>query len=346
MKKTRNSAIEILRIVSMFFIIMHHACISNSQAIFKEPLSTNSFFAVLWGGWGALGAALFFVISAWYMLDEEYIFSIRSLFKVILETIIFAIIAVVITGILGIQYIGVKTIIKSILSPILNTYWFATVYILLYLLLPFIRKCMNMLSDKELYVLVVLLTIFIPLFRSGISMAPIGSLDLAIYIAVLVAWVKRKKEWFSKCANKGLAFNVILIIGGYLASKLFGLENYAYEILINRYSVFSIFGAIFLFFLFEKKQFRSNRVVNLCAKSMFGIFILHSCPDIALWLWDELFLIHTYYDTKLFPVYIPICGICVLVVCMLISLIVNYILRFIKIKGKIVEKIDSYLNIV
>lgn len=135
-------------------------------------------------------------------------------------------------------------------------------------------------------------------------MVSVDSLNLAIYIAVLVPWVKRQKDRFAKAASKGLVFNVILIIGGYL----------------------------YLFYL--KKQFRNNRVVNLFAKSMFGVFVLHSFSDIEPRLLGDFIKIQDYYNTKFFLVYIPICGICVWLICMLISIIVSYILRFINVKEK------------
>lgn len=40
--KKRNSSIELLRIISMFFIIMHHACISDAQKIFAQSISINN----------------------------------------------------------------------------------------------------------------------------------------------------------------------------------------------------------------------------------------------------------------------------------------------------------------
>lgn len=287
---------------------------------------------------------MFFVISAWYLLDEKYVFSINSLFKVFIETMIFSTLAVIMAKILGVQHVGIELVIKRILSPMLNTYWFATAYFLFYLMLPFIRKVTNILTDSQLITINVILTIFIPLYRSFLSVAPVSNVDLAIYIAFLVALVKRKRKWFEKRVGTGIIINLIVVFGGYFTSKLLGFANYGYEIFINRYSIFMIWGAIFVFMLFEKVVIFDNKMINVCAKTMYGVFVLHACPEVATLLWSEVFQIQKYYMTKIFVVYLPMCSAIVMVVCMMIVFVVGCLLRLIKVKGRIVDKIDLYIN--
>ena len=61
----RNSAIELLRIVCMFFIVWGH-CISQSVPIANLRISTQ-IVQIFMGGYARLATACFMVITIWYI---------------------------------------------------------------------------------------------------------------------------------------------------------------------------------------------------------------------------------------------------------------------------------------
>lgn len=68
----RNSSIELLRIIAMFMILMHHFIVHNGYDVLKLPLGPERiFFQLVMQGGGKVGVVIFFSISAWFFLDKE-----------------------------------------------------------------------------------------------------------------------------------------------------------------------------------------------------------------------------------------------------------------------------------
>lgn len=68
----RNSSIELLRIIAMFMILMHHFVVHNGYDVLNLSLGPERIFLqlVMQGG-GKVGVVIFFSISAWFFLDRE-----------------------------------------------------------------------------------------------------------------------------------------------------------------------------------------------------------------------------------------------------------------------------------
>lgn len=70
--KSRNSSIELLRIIAMFMILMHHFIVHNVYDVENLPLGPKRvFFQLVMQGGGKIGVVIFFSISAWFFLDKE-----------------------------------------------------------------------------------------------------------------------------------------------------------------------------------------------------------------------------------------------------------------------------------
>lgn len=70
--KGRNSSIELLRIIAMFMILMHHFVVHNGYDVLNLPLGPERiFFQLVMAGGGKVGVVIFFSISAWFFLDRE-----------------------------------------------------------------------------------------------------------------------------------------------------------------------------------------------------------------------------------------------------------------------------------
>ena len=68
----RNSSIELLRIIAMFMILMHHFIVHNGYDVKQLPLGPERiFFQLVMAGGGKIGVVIFFSISAWFFLDRE-----------------------------------------------------------------------------------------------------------------------------------------------------------------------------------------------------------------------------------------------------------------------------------
>ena len=66
-KKNRDCNFELLRIVSMIIIIMHHYVVQSDFV--NIPVSFNKMIAILFSFWGKVGVNIFIMISGYYLLN-------------------------------------------------------------------------------------------------------------------------------------------------------------------------------------------------------------------------------------------------------------------------------------
>lgn len=164
----RDSNLELLRLIAIMLIVMHHACISDSLEIFKTPFSqVNHGIVSALGIWGMFGVDLFFLISFWFMLDHAFTFRIDKWIKLIIEVVIFALISYAATIVIFKEPFSLEALAKTILSPAINTYWYITVYLIVFLLMPFFRALYEHLTDKAVMTLFALFFLAVAAYRGG-----------------------------------------------------------------------------------------------------------------------------------------------------------------------------------
>lgn len=70
--KGRNSKVELLRIISMWFIVAHHFVIHNAEpiSVFPGTVARMVLHGVLYPS-GRIAVAVFFIITVWYQADAQ-----------------------------------------------------------------------------------------------------------------------------------------------------------------------------------------------------------------------------------------------------------------------------------
>lgn len=102
------------------------------------------------------------------MLNSK--FKTKKLVKLILEVFFYGVLGLVIAYILNMNTINLKTVIKSILPCTFRLYWFFTIYIITYILSPFINKVINVFNKIELQKMLLILLfiqVIIPTFTTA-----------------------------------------------------------------------------------------------------------------------------------------------------------------------------------
>ncbi len=148
-KAERNSGLELLRFIAIILIVMHHACISGGIEIFKTAFSPNHFVVAAFGIWGMFGVDVFFLLAFWFMLEIKYTFRIERWIKLVVQTVLLSMIALAIGAIVFHESLLAKTVVKTILSPALNTYWYITAYLLAFIFLPFFERYIESFQTKH-----------------------------------------------------------------------------------------------------------------------------------------------------------------------------------------------------
>ena len=151
---SRSSNFEILRIIAIIMIIMHHYAI-YSGFVWDYQLTINRVLVNIFQMFGKLGVCLFIIISG-YFYDKSK-FKIKKFVALILQVFIYSIIGLTIGLITNSENLSVINIIKSIFPSTFGLYWFASCYFLIYIFSPFIKKIIENLSKKEFKILLTLM---------------------------------------------------------------------------------------------------------------------------------------------------------------------------------------------
>ena len=88
MKKERNSNIEILRIISMIFIVMSHYTVHSGIELTSLPLGINRFILEV-TRLGNIGVIIFMLISGYYLIEQKSI-QLKKVLKLYLQILFYS----------------------------------------------------------------------------------------------------------------------------------------------------------------------------------------------------------------------------------------------------------------
>lgn len=293
-KQERKSNLELLRIISMILIILHHFGYNGN---YNSSSLIGSFFIDFTILGGKIGVAIFILITGYFMIENKW--NVKKLIKIILETVFYSIGIALVFQILGIAKMNARGIFHFLTPVIHDNYWFVTTYVLLYLFIPFINKMLKSLSKEEykkFILLMIIIQYIIPrIFSIKIFLSHLGTFILIYAIGAYIkmypnAYFENIKRNRKIALLSYLLLYFIVIVIDYLKIKynLFSERiNTAYLVDINSIMVLLISVHLFLWFL--KLDIKQNKIINTIAKSTFGIYIIHEHAFIKELVWNDIF---------------------------------------------------------
>ncbi len=149
MKYTRNVSLEMVRIVAMWCIVIHH-CVLGPLNVYDLTV-TNEWNCLMMTGtlincFAVVGVNLFFLLTGYF----NSAFSWKKWFQIVCIFYLYSGLIQLVGLFLGKVSLGLG-MIKSIIYPFSN-YWFMAVYVIL----MFSKPLLNLIIDtmiKEMYVL-------------------------------------------------------------------------------------------------------------------------------------------------------------------------------------------------
>lgn len=299
----RNSNLELLRILSMILIVMHHYSVHGGFDLSQYGLSFNKVIVQLLSLGGKLGVNCFVLITGYFMINSK--FKLKKLFKILFQVFFYSFSIVIIFYGLGIVEPNFKIILKSLFPTIFNLYWFSTTYIVLYVLTPFINKFIKTISKKELISLIIILVsmwCIIPTFTTAsLAFSEVGWFFTLYLIASYIRLYPNNftssckyNVIIASCSYTILIISVIIfdILGtkiGFFASKA------TYFAAMNKLPIFIC--SVSMLLIFKNINMKSNRFINNLSMTMFGVYLIHDNPIIRPFLWESVFKNNLYIDS-------------------------------------------------
>ena len=334
MKKQRQSNIELLRIISILFIISFHYAYKCSYNF--EEFTVNKFIIKAFYMFGELGVNLFFLITGYFMCKGK--FSFKKIIKLTLETYFYSLISIFIMYKLGIYETNTKTII-SMIFPI-NAYWFLKAYILLLFVSPFLNILIENM-DKKTYQNLLLITLIIwcviptifGVLRNGtesimfysrfiwaIIMYFVGAY-IRIYSLKLINSIK-KSSLIAIVTFCIMLLSIVVIQKYNVFFAKIGLKEIAYFWTPN--TILEFLLSISIFSIFLKIKIKNNVIINTLASTTLGIYILHE-GLLSKYIWNDVFKTQNYATSNFLILHILFTTAVIFIVGAIIDLIRQFI---------------------
>lgn len=292
-KTTRESGIELLKIIAIFLIVISHVvrtlCAGNSYISYQDYVldlsaaSTNLqyFLLVLFRHFGVLGNTVFFVSSAWFLLGSSQ-FKKRKWLFMLIEIWVISVIILIVTYIITGGNISGRVILKSLFPTLFAFNWYLTCYLLFYPIHPLLNTVIRSLDKRHLFrISAALFTLYCVFgFIDGSWFFP-SLIILWITFYFVMAYIQLYLVDFSNDLKKnGLLFLIGLIgfVGLPALTNFLGLRISFLRNQMLRWSTncnpFLIAMAIAMFNIARNIHFRSGAVNYIAGLSML-IYIIH-----------------------------------------------------------------------
>lgn len=299
-----DSSIELLRIIAMFMILIHHFIVHNGYDVLKLPLGPERiFFQLAMAGGGKVGVVIFFSISAWFFLDREQ--TIKSNLKRVWimerELLFWSLALMMFYLVFDRADLGTKLMVRSLVPLSTGIWWYATACAIFLMLLPFLVKGLKALGREyhlalAATVLVIWgLTSFIP----GMIEINDGFLGF-IYLFILISAYK----WYMKpfttrqvwlMIGTGLGF-LLLYTCASITLSLLGHDTGIY--ITGSWKLPVIMIGFSMFLLFDRVTFH-NRTINRITQSAFAVYLITDYAASMKLLWVRLFNLQNLYQQPL-----------------------------------------------
>ena len=300
----RNSSIELLRIIAMFMILMHHFIVHNGYDVLKLPLGPERiFFQLVMAGGGKVGVVIFFSISAWFFLDKEQTIkaNLRRVWIMERELLFWSLILVTFYLVFDRTDLGMKTMVKSVMPLSMSLWWYATAYAIFLALLPFLSKGLKALGRK--YHLALASTVLVIWGLTSFIPGMIGIRDGFfgfIYLFILISaykWYLRplsiKQTWALTAVGVGF---VLLYTAASTVLGLFGINKGIF--ITGDWKLPVVMIGFGMFLLFDRVTFHS-RIINRIAQSAFAVYLITDYAASEKLLWVRLFNLKNLYQQPL-----------------------------------------------
>jgi len=349
----RQANFEVLRVVAMAMIVAMHFM---QRGGILQPLSGNitvvNTSAWLIESFCIVAANCYVLISGYFLIDAKW--QLKKLIRVVGQVLFYSLLIPVLCFICGIGEVRTWSIyewITAILPLQMDHYWFATAYVLMFMLSPILAAGVRQLSKKQLEITIGVLLVYFCVFK---SISPIllstdnygydypwficlfliaayiklyGAQEGGLQIGRIRLFATGKKSVGIYVGTVLFTFGVSLVLA--IIDARFGRFDYFMDMLYTYNHLLTLLASLACFFAFKQWKCKDGKITRfLCkiAPYTFGVYLIHENVAIRN-EWAEWFRLPGVYESIWFVPYMIFVVICIFVVCMLIDFVRAKIFR-------------------
>lgn len=287
MIKRRDSKFEVIRIISMMFIVMYHYTLYGNWS--KNIM--NSFKIQFFRPWGQVGVGLFVMITSYFISSKASSLKLSFLRnkKLWIKTVFYSWIILILTFIFNPNYLSLKQVVFAIFPVIFDEYWFITSYIVLIFLLPFIDSVIQKCSKKEfeIYIgIIIIVTDVMPYIQNTNPNAPLGGIfSVGAMLAPYLIAAYIKKYNFRLNNIKAIVIITIGVLLEYLSVFIMSKHNDP-----GRFTggILPLIVAVGIFLLFINMRSFHSKAINWVASGVLATYLITEHPIFRLVFWHQL----------------------------------------------------------
>ncbi len=295
MKEMRKSNFELLRIVCILMIITLHYNSSMGGVLNNVETNTVNYYVAHFIQSLCIVAVNAFIIITGYFSYKKNNIKISKIAHLFYLCLVYGIL------IFGIYLLLGNTIDKSTILEFIKTIfdrWFVVIYSILYLLIPYINKLINNLSEKELKTLIIINVVFFYIWFTIFTNTTIkdGGYGIVNFINLYIigAYIKKYKDDYIP-KYKTISIYLICAIITTLLSIYTTRSAYAYN------TIFNLIGSISLFLTFKNINIKNSKLINKLSTYTFSVYIIHENSFLVKILYRDIFNCDEYYNNNLMP---------------------------------------------
>lgn len=312
-KQARNSNFELMRLVSMFMIVLWHE-FQHTNMVFQSSGTLNlvvSFLYILM----SVHVNSFVLVTGYFQYNKKM--KVKKVAALLGRTWFYNILFVVLTLAFGVAVLSNLEIIENTSFLSINNYWFINYYIVLYLLTPFLNKFIEASTREEhkkvLGIMFLCLSVIPFITRQRVinnnGLTVISFLFLYLVGAFFGKYpIKDSYHWKNNSRHKNqliflflfLFFSVINFMtyqfGTVLTSGANPIVQDIGRTMTNGIIGFSsplvVLSSVFYLLFFETLQLKS-KWINRLASLTFGVYLVHENSYVFSNLYSRIFPVVT-----------------------------------------------------
>lgn len=352
----RNYGIDLLRIVSMFMVVVLHV-IGNGGMLYTDTGNMTT-SRIIW----FIYIFCFCAVNC-YALISGYVgykskFKFANIITLWLQVFFYTFSINLGFWILGWQEFSFSSL-KSAFLPALNKeYWYFTAYFIMYMFIPILNLTLEKFNKKQMSVILGLGFIFLSLFPTFLMEDPFltnkGYSAVWLMFLYLMGGFLHKYNVFSKDKSLNyLVYYLALALFTFLAKvniefispKIFG--EIKYNMMFVEYTSPTILlCGVFLVGFFSNLKLNDliKKIVSFFAPISFGVYLIH-CNYLLLYkFWLYKFIYLTEYRIIKMVILIFVWAFIVYLLCSFIDYIRHLLFKLFKVKERIYNLEKKYLK--
>lgn len=309
-EKTRDSGVELLRIILMFQVIFLHICdYGGFSAINLELGGVHEFIYWVHQIFSRCPVYIFILISGYFSVTSKS--TMKSIWpkakNIYLSAIFYSLGVTFFLLILGTADIGKKDIVKSFLPFTSRTWYFISVYLIVLVLSPVVNLALTRLSKKDYRILLAVLFFMFSIWQVVATIEPVNKIISVnsviettrgrglygfLFMYIIGGYIRlhvkqeEKPAWKYLAASFGFVFLDVILV--YALKGIPILENYASVVTLNN-APFAIMQAVCLLLFFKTVHFKSKFINKLSSHNL-GVYMLHEHWLMRRVIWNKVFL--------------------------------------------------------